>query len=127
MVDNTEKRTEHRSEIRWPITLFTDHGPISGETTNIASRGMLISCEEPLHLKEVCHLTISPPDHEVIEVEGKAIWSDFYGISNEGTRYCIGMCLVKISDEDLEFLGEMVELARREHDKKAYSAGILDV
>lgn len=81
---------------------------IEGETRNVTSDGILICCEEPLRLNEICPMSISPPDHQLIEVTGKVIWSDFYAVDEQSTAFGTGICFVKISEVDRHFFRDMV-------------------
>jgi Tfp pilus assembly protein PilZ len=86
---------------------------IEGETRNIAFEGISICCEEPLPLDEVVNILIEPEGHKDIMVAGKVVWSDIYGIDDKDTTYGVGICFVKISDEDrasyLELVSELME------------------
>ncbi|MDY6974097.1 MAG: PilZ domain-containing protein [Thermodesulfobacteriota bacterium] len=109
MHNDLDRRKKSRRDIRWPVAVSTDGGIIEGEAQNISSEGIFITCEEPLHLHEVFSISILPPNHEVIGVSGKLIWSDFYGINGEGKNVCMGVCLLEISDEDRMFLENIAD------------------
>jgi hypothetical protein len=81
---------------------------IEGETINIAVDGVLINCEEPLQLDEILRISINPPNHQGIEVNGKVIWSDRYAIDERDTAFGMGICFVKITEVDRHFLKEFV-------------------
>ena len=108
MGEIVEKRRQPRREIRWPVTILADHGTVEGETRNITGEGVFISCDEPLRLNEVFRMSVLPPDHSAIGVLGKVIWSDVYGLGEDESAYGMGVCLVKISTKDREFLEQMV-------------------
>ena len=106
--DIIERRKQERIKVRWPVTLFTDHDTIEGETRNITADGIFICCDEPLPLNEIFRMSIIPPNHKAIGVTGKVLWSDFYRIDDENTALGMGICFVKVSDGDRHFLKDMV-------------------
>lgn len=114
MVHPIERRKYHRINVTWPISIVLEGEIIDGETINITIDGVLISCEEPLQLNEVLGISISPPNHQGIEVTGKVIWSDHYAIDEQDVAFGMGICFVKISDVDRHFLKDLVSA----HSKK---------
>jgi hypothetical protein len=108
LANKTEKRKHPRIKARWPISVLIDHGTIEGETRNITVDGMFICCDKPLPLNKIFRMSIIPTNHEAVEVTGKVLWSDFYGIDNENTTLGMGICFVKISDRDRRFFKDMV-------------------
>jgi c-di-GMP-binding flagellar brake protein YcgR len=105
--DFIEKRTHQRVEVQWPITVFTDEGMIEGETINISAAGISFSCEEPLSLNETYRIFIMPIENQAIELKGRVVWSDVYGIDDENGTVCIGACFIEISDEDRKAIEEL--------------------
>jgi len=110
----TERRKQPRIDINWPVEVFVDDRTIEGEVKNITPKGLFICCEETLHLKENFRISIFPPNRRAINILGKAIWSDFYGIDEQNTPVCVGMSFVKISPEDRHLLKEMLEIPLEE-------------
>jgi hypothetical protein len=83
-------------------------GTVEGETTNISAQGVSITCDEPLLLNEIYTLHIRPLDYDSIEVSGRVIWSDMYGIDGENKTVGIGVCIVEISDKDHSYFKEII-------------------
>jgi Tfp pilus assembly protein PilZ len=108
LATETERRKEPRIEVTWPVAVFAEHGTIEGETRNISIGGLAISCDEPLRLNESYRISISPPNHSAVGISGKVIWSDLYGIEDDDTTVGMGVCFVEISDEDRNYLEEVV-------------------
>jgi hypothetical protein len=104
-----EKRKQARVEVRWPIKIFTDDGPVEGETLNISFDGISITCEEPLAINKIFTISIEPLNQSVLELRGKIIWSDSYGIEG-GNTYAVGVSFVEISDEDRHRFEKFSEL-----------------
>ena len=108
MAITIERRKHTRGDIRWPITVLADHGNIKGETINISVEGLSIRCDEPLMINEVFRIAILPPDRQAIGVSGKVIWSDLYAIDPNDTAVGLGLCFVRISDEDRKIFEDAV-------------------
>ncbi|MGD9076764.1 MAG: PilZ domain-containing protein [Desulfobacteraceae bacterium] len=108
MAITIERRKHTRGDIRWPITVLADHGTIKGETRNISVDGISIRCDEPLMINEVFQIAILPPDRQAIGVSGKVIWSDLYAIDPNDTAVGLGVCFVRISDEDRKIFEDAV-------------------
>jgi Tfp pilus assembly protein PilZ len=108
LVITVERRKHTRGDIRWPIAVLADHGTIKGETRNISVDGISIRCDEPLMINEVFRIAILPPDRQAIGVSGKVVWSDLYAIDPNDTAVGLGVCFVKISDEDRKVFKDAV-------------------
>lgn len=108
MAHTIERRKYHRITVTWPVSIVMDEEIVEGETINVTVDGVLISCDEPLQLNEVLRISITPPNHQGIEVTGKVIWSDHYAIDEQDTAFGMGICFIKISDVDRHFLNDFV-------------------
>ena len=100
MENSSENRRHPRVKVEWPVIVSKGDDFIEGETKNIAFDGISVCCEEPLPLDEIISISIEPDGQQSIVVSGKVIWSDVYGIDDQSTTYGVGVCFVKISDED---------------------------
>jgi hypothetical protein len=107
-----EKRRHPRIEVEWPAIVSKGDDFIEGEVKNIAFDGISICCEEPLPLDEIISISIEPTDQRSIVISGRVIWSDVYGIDEQNSTYGIGLCFVKISDQDhssyLELISDLL-------------------
>jgi len=108
MAEKIERRKHQRRQVTWPVNVFTDHGTIEGETQNISTDGVFISCDEPLALNENYRIGIIPPDHQIIDITGKVVWSDLYGIDENNTAVGMGLCFVELPNFDHNFLDSVV-------------------
>ena len=108
MNNTIERRKRPRKKVSWPVNVFTDHGTIEGETKDISGDGVFISCDEPLALNEKYRIGIIPPDHQVIDITGKVVWSDLYGIDENNTAFGMGICFVEIPYNDQYFLDNVI-------------------
>ena len=108
MAAEIERRKQPRIDVRWPVAVMSDQGTIRGETRDISSEGVAIFCDEPLRLDESYHIEVTPPEHTVLDINGKVTWSDLYGMEDGVTAVGMGICFVELSGEDQVFLKEMV-------------------
>jgi len=103
-----DRRKHYRMDVRWPVTIIMNSGTVEGETMNISAQGVSVSCDDPLLLNEIYTLHIRPPDYDVIEVSGKVVWSEIYGIDGENKTVGIGVCIVEISGKDLGYFKDII-------------------
>jgi len=96
----SEQRRHPRIEVEWSVKISKGDDFIEGKTKNVAFDGIFIFCEEPLPLDEIVNISIEPTDQQSMVISGRLIWSDVYGIDDQNTTHGIGLCFVKISDED---------------------------
>ncbi len=102
------RRKYPRRRVSWPVNVHTDQGDFMGETITISEAGISIYCDEPLSLKKIIHLTIAPPDREVIRISGKITWSDLFGIDDRNEVVGFGIFFIEISDADQRYFREVV-------------------
>ena len=108
MSDGSEKRKYPRVNARWPITVFTDKGEVAGQTINISLEGLAICCEEPLHLNKIFRLSMVSTDDQIIQIAGKIVWSDLYGVDDDETAIGMGICFVEVSDKDRHIINHVI-------------------
>ncbi len=108
MLARREKRRSKRSDVRWPVSVESEHGTIQGEIRNISLSGIYVQCDEPLRVNEDFRMAIIPPNRQAIGLTGKVVWADMYGIDEEENAFGMGVCLVQIAEEDQEFLQSAV-------------------
>lgn len=102
------RRKNERVYVKWPVTIVMSSGTFEGETTNITTQGVGIACDEPLHLNVSYTLIIRPANHGALEVTGKVVWSDLYGIDGDNKTVGIGICFIEISEKDRLFFNEVI-------------------
>ena len=108
MNSGSDKRKHPRVNARWPVTVFTDQGEIDGETINISLEGIAICCDEPLHLNRIFRISIITLDDHIIQVFGKVVWSDVYGMDDQETEIGMGVCFVEVSDKDRHIINDVI-------------------
>ena len=110
MEDFIEKRQHSRAEVRWPIKVDKGRKIIKGETRDVAVDGISICCDEPLMIDDVVNVSIEPQDQQPIEVYGKVVWSDVYGIDDTNKAYGIGICFVQIAKDDRSRYHDLISI-----------------
>ena len=108
MVDNAERRDFARVRVRWPVEVLTGSATIQAETRNITVNGIFISSKDLLRLNETFPLHISPPNRQTIKVTGTIVRSDHQALDERSISYGMGICFVKVSDEDRHFLEDLI-------------------
>lgn len=110
MDDSNEKRQHPRTEIRWSIKVDKGGKIIEGETRNVSADGISICCDEPLMIDDVINISIEPQDQQSIEVYGKVVWSDVYGLDEKEKAYGIGVCFVQIAKDDRSRYHDLISM-----------------
>ena len=108
MIHPANRRRNERVYVKWPVTIIMNSGTFEGETTNITTQGVGIACDEPLQLNVLYTLIIRPPNYGALEVAGKVVWSDLYGIDGDNKTVGIGICFIEISEKDRLFFNQVI-------------------
>lgn len=90
MVEEKERRLQPRIEVRWPVTLLTSEGAISGETRDISMQGAFIYCDRPLPLFERFVLNVKAPA-AYMQVMAQVVWADNSKEQNKNEPTGIGV------------------------------------
>ena len=59
-------------------------------------------------MNETYRMSLLPQNFPAIAITGKVTWSDLYGIGEDEASYGMGLCLIEISDEDRQYLNDIV-------------------
>ena len=107
-----EKRNQKRVRVNWPIRLSVNDGTVEGLAQNISIEGLLVSCENPIPLDENISVTIFPTNCKPINVTGKPIWSNLYGLdlNKEKVTVCIGISFIELANKDRHILKAIIEM-----------------
>lgn len=108
MVDNAERREFPRVRVKWPVSVVTGNATIQAETRNITVNGIFILSKDLLRLNETLLLHISPPNRQPIDVTGTLVRSDHQEFDARNISYGMGICFIKVSDEDRHFLEDVI-------------------
>ncbi|MGA1825048.1 MAG: PilZ domain-containing protein [bacterium] len=104
-----EKRQYERVEIRWPVTIESSHGSITGETKDISLGGIFIICQTPLPLGESFSLTLHIPDKEPLTITAEVVWSNINVPDSQIVTRGMGIRFIKISEEARKRLTDGIE------------------
>ena len=99
-----ERRTHHRFEVGWPVTMETGQNSTPGEIKDISIGGAFIQCQQPLPLNETFRLTICPPNRLPIVATAQVCWSNSNVPKDKVVRRGMGVRFLEISEEDRMFV-----------------------
>lgn len=109
-----ERRTQPRTQIRWPVTLLSTQDKIDGEIQNVSPTGAFISCKEPPPLEGSFFIIIKPPDRQTMSLAGKVIWSTILEPLEGNSTLGIGIQFTNMTPADRKFLSSLVTLHYKE-------------
>ena len=103
-----DRRQFARAEVKWPVTILYSEQKASGEIESISQVGACIYSQEiPLPGQELS-LVIQPPDRQSFCVVAKTIWGVDSGSPEKPYRFAIGVQFEDISEDDIQFISEIV-------------------
>jgi len=102
-----ERRYDVRANLKWPVKMETDHGPMDGEAKNISVGGACICCQEPLRLNEVLRMTIEAPNRRIGTADPKLIWLNGHRSNGSTAHHEMAVCFKALSDEDRQMVYDM--------------------
>ena len=104
-----DRRQFARVEVKWPVIILSSEDQPPGEIKSISQVGASIYCQKPLPAGEELGLEIQPPNRQSILVFAKPIWA-IDADSSESPHCCVfGVRFEYISEEDIQFLGDIVD------------------
>jgi len=108
-----ERRKFPRVEVTWPVTLLTSQGPIQGEVMDISLGGAFVQCNEQPDFNETFRMIIKiPHSRQFIRVTARIARSNIYNPDDADELLGIGVRFVEISDDDRQYIREMVAEAQ---------------
>ena len=103
-----ERRQFTRAEVEWPVTILSPEQHILGQIKNISQVGASIYCQELPSAGPEISLEIQPPNRQSFIVFAKTIWAVDADSSESPHRFVFGVQFKYISEDDIQFLGEIV-------------------
>jgi len=103
-----ERRQFTRAEVEWPVTILSPEQHILGQIKNISQVGASIYCQELPSAGPELSLEIQPPNRQSFIVFAKTIWALDADSSENPHRFVFGVQFKYISEDDIQFLGEIV-------------------
>ncbi|UCG20324.1 MAG: PilZ domain-containing protein [Deltaproteobacteria bacterium] len=108
-----ERRQFPRVEVSWPVTMLTAKGPIQGEVTNISLGGAFVHCLEEPDSNETFRMIITLPDsRQFLRATARVARSRIYNPDDADELSGIGVRFVDISDDDRQYIRELVAKAQ---------------
>jgi hypothetical protein len=103
------KRHHHaRTEVRWEVSFITPQGKIAGETVNISSEGVMVSCQELPPLEDDFRMLIKPPNHYPIDITGRVVWTTICNPISGAETIGVDVHFMSIPERDRLFLQSML-------------------
>jgi hypothetical protein len=102
MLNSQEQRQDPRADIRWPVTIETDQGPVKAETSNLSVGGAYIRCDWTPAQGEVVTITVQPPHCSPLRISAEVTWA------GEILPLGMGVRFLEISEEDKELINAEV-------------------
>ena len=100
-----EKREYSRAEVEWPVNISTAQGLIQGKIRNMSLGGAYIHVEELPKMDENLNLSIEIPEHHyAVFATGETIRFEVNSSENTPVYYGLGVRLIDMVEDDLEFL-----------------------
>ena len=93
-----------RTEVRWEVHFFTDHGHMEGETVNISPEGVMVSCKELPPLEDNFRLVIRPPDHYPLDLTGRVVWTTICNPVSGAESIGVDIQFMSIGEKDRLYL-----------------------
>ena len=104
---SVERRKLPRIEVRWPVTIYTDAGPIRGEARNVTTTGAYILCGQRLRRNETYRILIGLA-RQSITVSAEVMWSNIDYNDEDVAHTGLGVFFARMGDEDRERLSEAI-------------------
>jgi uncharacterized protein (TIGR02266 family) len=103
MTATQELRECPRADIRWPVTIETDDGPLKAETSNLSAGGAYIRCNQTPEEGEVVNLTVRLPNGAPLKITAQVTWA------GEILPLGMGVRFLDISEEGKQLIAAEVE------------------
>jgi hypothetical protein len=97
-----------RTEVRWEVSFITPQGKIAGETVNISSEGVMVSCQELPPLEDDFRMLIKPPNHYPIDITGRVVWTTICNPVSGAETIGVDVQFMSIPENDRLFLQSMI-------------------
>ena len=103
-----DRRQLLRAEVKWPATIIPSGEPAPAEIRTISQAGASLCSEQLPPAGQEFRLEIQPPNRQSIIVTARPIWAIETGSAEISYRFVFGVQFEYISEEDIQFLGEVV-------------------
>lgn len=97
-----------RTEVRWEVSFITAQGKIDGETVNISSEGVMVSCQELPPLEDDFRMVIKPPNRYPIDITGRVVWTTICNPVSGAETIGVDVQFISIPETDRLFLQSII-------------------
>lgn len=112
-MDHLEIRKQPKLKAKKPIIILTNQSMIEGESRKITVTGIFVACKESLPKNETYTMAIRVSQKESVIVKGELMWSNLDSLRLGSPLSDVGMCFIKILEEDRHLFNHKV-IARLE-------------
>ena len=103
-----DRRQFARAEVKWLVTILSPEQQSPGEIKSISQVGASIYCQKLPPAGQEIALEIQLPNRQSILVFAKPIWAIDADSSESPHRFVFGVQFEYISEDDIQFLGDIV-------------------
>jgi len=98
-----------RANIKWPVRVTTNNGPMEGVTLTVSSQGVFICCLHPFRVYDVCEIVLDVPNtKDPVHAVGQVVWSNAHGPDDNVSPRGMGVRFTRISGKDREAISRHV-------------------
>jgi hypothetical protein len=108
LTDHLEIRERPKVKAKKPIIILTNQSMIEGESRKITETGIFLACKEKLPKNETYTMAIRVSQKESVIVKGELMWSNLDSLRLGSPLSDVGMCFIKILDEDRHLFNHKV-------------------
>lgn len=104
----SEKRSNSRVEVSWPVVLLTSQGATVAETKNIGASGAFILCQAYLRPKEKLRVFVMAPNRNSLNISAEVAWSNPLCSEEDRPPCGVGLRFTSISPADRQYLRHVI-------------------
>lgn len=105
-----EKRFGPRVKLSWPVTMLNSQSQIEGNIENVSSKGAFVSCKEVPPLEEGFLMVIRAPEHTIMNLNGKVVWSTVLDSSEGDPLFGVGVQFTRMSADNRQVLHKIIAI-----------------
>jgi len=105
-----EEHRHRRNRVRWPVSVFTAAGKVKGETENINSTGISVSCQEELPRKGILHVVVKLPNGQKVKASATVACTTSVSVDKGLPRLGTEIQFTRIFKNDNKFLRSVIAM-----------------
>ena len=99
-----------RAKPRWPVTMLNSQSRIEGNIEHLSSKGAFVSCKEVPPLEEGFLMVIRAPEHTIMNLNGKVVWSTVLDSSEGDPLFGVGVQFTRMSADNRQLLHKIIAM-----------------